>query len=143
MTMEDQIRQLIAQRLEQYLAGEPSQWSGLMAQARHLQALPIGLDLFTALFLTPEGLLYAWDLMEESGEPQVVSDEVHRIAVFRIAAQWFPELKRLIPEPPEGAQECSACWGTGTQLLPAMSGNPGRYICFACRGVGWQTEATP
>lgn len=69
------------------------------------------------------------------------------IVATKAASKQFPELKALLPDPPEDARQCEMCEGKGKVLWPWRRVGP---FCDGCWGLGWtclpfisKSDATP
>ncbi|MGB0591401.1 MAG: HEAT repeat domain-containing protein [Myxococcota bacterium] len=56
------------------------------------------------------------------------------IVAIKAASSEYPELKALLPPPPEEARQCEMCKGKGKVLWPWRRVGP---FCDGCWGLGW------
>ncbi|MDQ3818033.1 MAG: hypothetical protein M3362_10105 [Acidobacteriota bacterium] len=105
--------------------------------AQEFHALPLGLDLWSYGFLTPDGECIAtgWEL-EEIIRSKKIPDLIRALVV---AANRYPQLAAFIPARPSDAMTCPLCDGTKVWGKEIPSGRLGR--CFNCAGLGWVCNA--
>jgi hypothetical protein len=109
--------------------------SSVLPVARHLQALPVYVDIGGALLLRPDGTVLevhsnqSWDGPVESRDLEAERDlKLARVA----AARSWPTLASLAPQRPEGAAECATCQGDGLLVVGELEA-----YCRDCGGSGW------
>jgi hypothetical protein len=137
LTITSAITEKIRERLRLYLSGEVQKWTGFDSEARSLQSLPIFPDLFTSYFLRPDGELFAVDFSEAEPKSEIEKDIRIKITVINMAAEWFPELKDLLPCRPNDAQDCPDCNGTGRLRFNDYYGQSASVPCPRCMTLGW------
>jgi len=100
--------------------------------ARKHNALPIGIDLWIYIFLTPYGEAILDD--GESDNPEILRTTQ---AIIRVVAgaKRYPQLEKFIPNRPNGSKVCPACDGTKNFGQDVSSRKPVR--CVVCGGLGW------
>jgi hypothetical protein len=64
-----------------------------------------------------------------------VSDPIRIRAALVLGSREVPELGRLIPSRPAGADDCQECGATGWRDLGR---HRAVHICSGCGGVGWR-----
>ena len=100
-------------------------------EARRLNALPVGSDLWSHFFLRPDGSLIRVNLerIDDGHErEEVFVDRAHSLWGLVLGSQLYPELSKLIPPRESGAEDCE-CKKLGPQF--SMS------FCPHCGGVQW------
>ena len=107
--------------------------------ARKHNALPLGVDLWSYVFLTANGEVI-WD--DNEGETGSVHDLQNLIRVLAVRKEHFPQFGQFIPNRSEESKTCPICDGSGVseQSKEVSTGKPGR--CFICAGLGWVTDET-
>lgn len=107
--------------------------------ARKYNALPVGVDLWSYVFLTASGEVI-WD--DGEGETGSTNDLQSLIRILAVRKERYPQFGRLIPDPWEESKTCPVCSGSGVwgQSKEVSTEKPGR--CFICAGLGWVTDET-
>ncbi len=102
-------------------------------------ALPIGLDLFSYVFLSSNGEVL-WD--DNEGDVGSSNDLQSLIRVLVAGKRRYPQLAEFIPHRSDESKTCLICNGSGIwkQSKDLSTGKPGK--CFFCAGLGWLTEET-
>jgi hypothetical protein len=102
-------------------------------------ALPIGLDLFSYVFLNSNGEVL-WD--DDEGDVGSSDDLQSLIRVLVAGKRRYPQLAEFIPNRSDELKTCPICNGSGIlkQSEELTTGKPGK--CFFCAGLGWLTEKT-
>jgi hypothetical protein len=102
-------------------------------------ALPIGLDLFSYVFLNSSGEVL-WD--DSEGDVGSSNDLQSLIRVLVSGKRRFPQLAEFIPNRSDESKTCPICNGSGIwkQSEDITTGKPRK--CFFCAGLGWLTEET-
>jgi hypothetical protein len=105
--------------------------------ARRFDALPVYSDLGGALLLRPDGavLSVGWQDEQKAGPADQRWSLMGRVA----AAEFFPELRALVPTPPASAVTCPRCGGAGLERW-WVDGVKGVTFCGGCCGLGWLAE---
>ena len=101
--------------------------------AQEYHALPLGLDLWSRVFLTPDG-----EVIWIGSEPEEIiraTDTQSLIRAVVSSARRYPEFAALVPAKPNDSAVCPACNGTKMLGKDILSGKPGR--CVICAGLGW------
>ncbi len=99
-----------------------------------LNALP--LHSTSALYcwgIRPDGTVVCLDLDTIADAAEVETNPLIRFVVIVQGAVRYPELRKLIPTPPEGTRLCKECGGVGSD--PKNSGQ----TCSLCNGYGWRS----
>lgn len=105
--------------------------------ARKHNALPLGIDLWSYVFLTSSGEVI-WD--DNEGETGSAHDLQSLIRVLAVRKERYPQFGWFIPNRSEESKTCPICHGSGVskQSEEILTGKPGR--CFICAGLGWITD---
>jgi hypothetical protein len=109
----------------------PRQDQIVASEARRLNALPVGSDLWSHFFLRPDGALIRVNLegiADGHEREEVFVDRAHSLWGLVVGSQLYPELGKLIPPREPGSDDCE-CKMLGPQF--SMS------FCPRCGGVGW------
>jgi hypothetical protein len=106
--------------------------------ACRFEALPVYADLGGALLLRPDGeiLVVAW----EDEEKAVPADQRWTGLGRAAAAEFFPELRTVLPPRPAAAAACEACRGAGLERW-WIGASKGVTFCGRCFGLGWTSPA--
>ena len=105
--------------------------------ARHLHALPLGLDLFSLCFITPEGETIRVETTD-SGEKVTRGNSPQELFRFMVTSvDRYPGLATLIPERPADATECPHCEGSQLSRISVDCSTGQASPCFPCVGMGW------
>jgi hypothetical protein len=101
--------------------------------SQDLRALPIGIDLWAYMFLTPDGEVIGtgW----EPGELERSRDGHTMIKILVWGAERYPPLASLIPGWPPDSDDCQLCAGSGAHGTLVGSDQPAK--CVWCGGLGW------
>jgi hypothetical protein len=102
-------------------------------------SLPIGLDLFSYVFLNSNGEVI-WD--DNEGDVGSSNDLQSLIRVLVAGKRRYPQLTKFIPNRFDESKTCLICNGSGIwkQSKDLLTGKPGK--CFFCAGLGWITNET-
>jgi hypothetical protein len=102
-------------------------------------ALPIGLDLFSYVFLNSSGEVL-WD--DNEGDVGSSNDLQSLIRVLVAGKRRYPQLAEFVPSRSDESKTCLICNGSGIlkQSEDLITGKPAK--CFFCAGLGWLTEKT-
>ncbi len=104
--------------------------------ARRFDALPVWADMGGVLLLRPDGEILTVD------DEERVRPEAHRgwrLLALVSAAEFFPELRPLLPPRPADAVPCSGCGGRGVERW-RVEGMRGITPCGRCWGLGWLAD---
>ena len=93
--------------------------------------MPIYDDKSGRFSITPDAVVY---FSPNEGSTQRERRPRWLIVAIKAASKDFPELKALLPEPPEEARQCEVCKGKGKVLRPWRKVGP---FCDGCWGLGW------
>lgn len=93
-------------------------------RATALDVLHIGPDLFSEVYLCPNGEV----LRDEDGQITLSANPDELCIVLRVASRQFPELAQFIPACPADGIACENCGANSLSL--------GRF-CLVCLGRGW------
>jgi uncharacterized protein (TIGR02996 family) len=102
--------------------------------ARRHDALPIYADMGGVMLLTPDGEVLGIGHDDERPQPEI--DQGWRLIGLASAAEFFPELRPLLPPRPCTAMPCPQCEGNGVKRYPVEVGR-GISTCGKCWGMGW------
>lgn len=107
--------------------------------ARKHNALPLGGDLWSYVFLTANGEVL-WD--DNEGENDSANDLQSLTRVLVVGKERYPQFEKFIPNRSVDLKTCPVCNGCGIweQSKNVLTGKPGR--CFICSGLGWVTDET-
>ena len=98
----------------------------------------LGGSLCVDALLYPDGsvLLSEYEMLDTGWSPCSFREATDKERIFWLvaASSRYPELRRMLPERPEGAPDCERCEG-------ACFWSRG-YPCEACSGLGWQQPST-
>lgn len=102
-------------------------------------ALPIGLDLFSYVFLDSNGEVL-WD--DNEGDTGNSNDLQSLIRVLVVGKRRYPQLVEFIPNRSDESKTCPICKSSGIweQSKDLSTGKSGK--CFFCAGLGWVTDKT-
>jgi hypothetical protein len=105
--------------------------------AKKYSALPIGVDLFSYIFLTSNGEVI-WD--DNEGEIGNSNDLQGLIRVLVVGKSRYPQLETFIPNRSEQSKTCPVCEGSGIwkESKNVVTGKPGK--CVVCANLGWVTD---
>ena len=107
--------------------------------ARKHHALPLGVDMWSYVFLTANGEMI-WD--DNEGETVSANDLQSLIRALVVTKERYPQFERFIPNRSIDSKTCPICNGAGIweQSKDVSTGKPGK--CFICAGLGWVTDET-
>ena len=100
---------------------------------QELNALPLHGNWVYLWALQPDGTVLCMDHEALTHPTETETDPLVIYAVLVHGSRIYPELQKLVPARPEGAQPCSACEGAGM----VTSGPESYDSCLGCRGLGW------
>jgi uncharacterized protein (TIGR02996 family) len=128
----------ITRVLRDFQEGEPRQgWppgEEYRRLARRHDALPVYADMGGVILLRPDG---EWlTLGDDDDEPRTETDRGWRMIGLVYAAEFFPELRPLLPPRPADAGPCPGCGGRGLERW-RLEGVSGITPCGGCFGLGW------
>lgn len=105
--------------------------------ARKYNALPIGVDLWSYVFLNANGEVI-WD--DNEGEIGSANDLQSLIRVLVVRKNRYPQFEQFIPNRLADSKTCPICEGTGinNNSKNIITGEPAK--CFLCAGLGWVTN---
>lgn len=130
-------RERILRLLRALQAGEARQeWptaGWLRELACRFDALPIYADMGGTILLRPDGELLG---VYDDGVPSVLEHRGWRTIGLVSGAEFFPELRPLLPPRPNNAFDCHPCGGRGVERW-WMEGRKGVTSCSSCWGLGW------
>ncbi len=99
-----------------------------------------------AFFLSFDGKIIVWDydgLWSACHEPQITS-AIELIAFGLVSGAkelQLPELRELLPPPPENASACGQCGPE--RIFYNSSYNPDEWtVCPFCKGLGWTLDSS-
>jgi uncharacterized protein (TIGR02996 family) len=101
--------------------------------ACRFDALPVWADMGGYLLLRPDGEVLTLD---DEGPPRPQTHAGWRLLGLVSAAEFFPELRPLLPPRPADAAHCPACGGKGVERW-RVEGKKGITPCGKCWGLGW------
>jgi len=106
--------------------------------ARRVDALPLYSDMGGGIILLrPDGELLVMEL--DDAETEVQAHRGWRLVGLFSGAEFFPELRPLLPPRPSVASACHACNGIG--MMRWQGERPqGITACGRCWGLGWLPE---
>ncbi|HET7460318.1 MAG TPA: hypothetical protein VFJ82_03685 [Longimicrobium sp.] len=131
-----EISRQIQQRIDALETDGIGRWP-LRVCKEELNALPLHGNQVYLWAVRPDGEVLCVD-HEAFGHPaEPERDAVTLYTVFSQGAREYPELRALVPPPPDGVRECEACGGTGRGdgHTPPLPG------CLRCDGLGWYVPA--
>lgn len=100
-------------------------------------ALPLGVDLWSYIFLTATGEVI-WD--DNEGDTGSANDLQSLIRVLAVRKKRYPQFERFIPNRSADSKTCPICEGTGINEHSenVSTGEPAG--CFLCGSLGWVTD---
>lgn len=131
---------LISRQVDAYLAGETT-WPTdppYREVAGRLRAWMVYGDMGGVLLLSTGGEIYC--LPHDAAEPYVETDPRWRLIAWFCAAELAPELKALLPAPPNRQPDCPDCAGTGRVLYTPQSN---AMPCRSCWGSNVNLPGQP
>jgi hypothetical protein len=99
------------------------------------------------LYITSDGRILtdgrSWD-----DEPLREATDDEAIVAILVGAKktGISDLIGLLPPKPSGTVTCPTCAGTRFAKIPGLKTNDGRepdFVCFKCKGRGWQSHDAP
>lgn len=127
-----EISRQIQQRIDALETDGIGRWP-VRACKEELNALPLHGNQVYLWAVRPDSEVLCVDHEAFARPAEPERDPLTVYAVLWQGARAYPELRALLPPPPDGARECDACGGTGRgdrQSVPT----PG---CLRCDGLGW------
>jgi len=127
-----EISRQIQQRIDALDTNGIGRWT-LRVCKEELNALPLHGNQVYLWAVRPDGEVLCVDheAFAHPAEPERDALTLH--AVLWQGARKYPELRALLPPPPDGARECEACGGTGR----GDGHTPPTPGCLRCDGLGW------
>lgn len=101
--------------------------------SQNFSALPIGVSLWTYVFLTPEGEVISTGF--EPGELKRSRESQDLLNALVWGTERYPSLAALIPERPLESSDCPLCGGSGVYEVGRFSKETA--VCVCCGGLGW------
>jgi uncharacterized protein (TIGR02996 family) len=136
-------RDRILRLLRAFQAGVPrDDWSDHESHrelARRCAALPIYADMGGTILLRPDGEIL---VVDDEEELQPLTHRGWRLIGLASAAEFFPELRPLLPPRPFSANSCPQCGGEGVERW-WVQGKKGITPCGKCWGQGWLPTRPP
>jgi uncharacterized protein (TIGR02996 family) len=102
--------------------------------ARRHNALPLYGDLGGMLLLRSGGELLS--MAHDDEEPRIETCLGWRLIALTAGADFFPQLRPLLPPRPASAAPCQSCHGTG-MAWQCLERDDGKTPCSDCWGLGW------
>jgi hypothetical protein len=119
-------------------------FGGFDKEVQQYNALPIAYDLWVAIFLTPDGELFAVDMISPDAERFPVTMLWQQLLYLNMATQYFPELAATLPARPPDAIDCPDCAGRGhIDNRTESGGGSATWPCRHCGAMGWRASAQP
>jgi hypothetical protein len=87
--------------------------------------------------LQPDGTILVMDTDTFALHTEPEEAPLRRFAVMVHAAEQYPELTELIPQPPKNARPCKYCMARGWNPDESV----GSTTCWTCHGLGWVEQA--
>jgi hypothetical protein len=109
------------------------------------EAIYLTLGLGPAIYLCFDGRVLIWHYMDD--EPLRGTNDIGDIACgIAIGARRLKldELLDLLPKQPVNGMTCPTCSGERWANLDHKtdSSEPGRFVCWTCRGLAWVPRST-
>ncbi|HET7228373.1 MAG TPA: hypothetical protein VFJ16_00080 [Longimicrobium sp.] len=126
----------IQERIDALETADPRAWPVRVCK-EEMNALPLHGNQIYLWAVRADGVVLCLDHESFAHHVEAERDPITLHAVLARGARLYPELKPLIPPPPEGLVECAACGGTGNgqrQTVPTAN-------CLRCDGLGWHAQA--
>lgn len=105
--------------------------------AQKYNALPLGVDLYSYVFLTANGEIL-WD--DNEGETGCANDLQSLIRALVVKKERYPQFVRFIPDRTTNSKDCPICGGTGVNENSKDLRTGDFAKCFLCAGLGWVTK---
>ena len=128
----------IQQRIDALDTADPRAWPGRVCK-EELNALPLHGNQIYLWALRPDGVVLCLDHEAFSRPSEPETDPLTLFAVLVQGATKYPELRWLVPAPPEGTRRCEECGGTGS----GEGRQPPTWGCLRCNGLGWYVLSRP
>ena len=100
-------------------------------------ALPLGVDLWSYVFLTANGEII-WD--DNEGKTVSADDLQSLIRVLSVRKHRYPQFEQFIPNRTVNSKTCPICEGTGINDNSKNISTGESAKCFLCAGLGWVTN---
>jgi hypothetical protein len=119
-------------------------FEGFDQEVRRYNGLPIAYDMWVAIFLTPDGELFALDMIGPEAERLPIRMLWQQLVYLNMATEYFPELAAALPARPSDAIDCPDCAGRGSIDNRTASGSgSATWPCRHCGAMGWRASAQP
>lgn len=100
---------------------------------KEVNALPIGYDLYSFVFLKSNGEVIWFNFLDDVfGSDSSLQGLIGAVVS---ASRRYPQIEKFIPERPENAEVCIACNGAKVLGKDISTKQPAR--CVICAGLGW------